>query len=80
MCLACAPPRQVVYILDQVRALEAEMRRRLQEAGRDPCDVRVVVLTRLIPDASPLGVYVVLSICGPLVVGVCAESRRDRGA
>jgi sucrose synthase len=41
---------QVVYILDQVRALEAEMRRRVEEQGID-IEPRIVVLTRLIPEA-----------------------------
>jgi sucrose synthase len=41
---------QVVYILDQVRALEAEMRSRLYEQGLD-IEPRIVVLTRLIPEA-----------------------------
>ena len=42
---------QVVYILDQVRALEREMRQRLAEQGLD-IEPSVVVLTRLIPDAE----------------------------
>ncbi|KAA6184630.1 sucrose synthase [Thiohalocapsa marina] len=42
---------QVVYILDQVRALEQEMRQRLQEQGID-IEPRVLVLTRLIPEAE----------------------------
>ncbi|MGB5832486.1 MAG: sucrose synthase [Thiohalocapsa sp.] len=42
---------QVVYILDQVRALECEMRQRLAEQGID-LEPRVVVLTRLIPEAE----------------------------
>jgi len=42
---------QVVYILDQVRALEAEMRRRLVEQGVD-VEPRIVVVTRLIPEAE----------------------------
>jgi sucrose synthase len=41
---------QVVYILDQVRALEKEMRRRVEEQGLD-IDPQIVVITRLIPDA-----------------------------
>ncbi|MBK9131921.1 MAG: sucrose synthase [Gammaproteobacteria bacterium] len=41
---------QVVYILDQVRALETEMRRRLAEQGLD-IEPRILVVTRLIPDA-----------------------------
>jgi sucrose synthase len=42
---------QVVYILDQVRALEREMHRRLAEQGID-IEPRVIVLTRLIPEAE----------------------------
>ena len=42
---------QVVYILDQVRALEEEMRRRLDEQGLD-IDPQIIVLTRLIPEAD----------------------------
>lgn len=42
---------QVVYILDQVRALEREMRRVLAEQGLD-IDPQIVVVTRLIPDAG----------------------------
>jgi sucrose synthase len=42
---------QVVYILDQVRALEREMRERLQTQGLD-IDPQVIVLTRLIPEAD----------------------------
>jgi len=42
---------QVVYILDQVRALEAEMRRRLVEQGV-AVDPKILVVTRLIPDAD----------------------------
>ncbi|MCG6869038.1 MAG: sucrose synthase [Gammaproteobacteria bacterium] len=42
---------QVVYILDQVRALEAEMLRRNQEQGLD-IEPRIVILTRLIPQAD----------------------------
>ena len=41
---------QVVYILDQVRALEHEMRRRLYEQGLD-VDPQILVVTRLIPEA-----------------------------
>ncbi len=42
---------QVVYILDQVRALEQEMRNRIYEQGLDitPC---ILILTRLIPEAG----------------------------
>ena len=42
---------QVVYILDQVRALEREMQHRLAEQGID-IEPRVIVLTRLIPEAN----------------------------
>ncbi len=41
---------QVVYILDQVRALEKEMRRRIAEQGID-IEPQIVVVTRLIPEA-----------------------------
>ncbi len=41
---------QVVYILDQVRALEKEMRRRIHEQGLDIAP-RILVVTRLIPEA-----------------------------
>jgi len=42
---------QVVYILDQVRALEREMRRNLSEQGLD-IEPKILVLTRLISDAG----------------------------
>lgn len=42
---------QVVYILDQVRALEQEMRERLAEQGV-AVEPQILVLTRLIPDAG----------------------------
>jgi len=42
---------QVVYILDQVRALEKEMRERLHEQGLE-IEPRILVVTRLIPDAG----------------------------
>ncbi len=41
---------QVVYILDQVRALEKEMCRRIREQGLD-IEPRILVVTRLIPEA-----------------------------
>jgi len=41
---------QVVYILDQVRALEEEMRRRTDEQGIE-IEPRILVVTRLIPEA-----------------------------
>ncbi len=42
---------QVVYILDQVRALENEMRRRAYEQGLD-ITPQILVITRLIPEAG----------------------------
>ncbi len=42
---------QVVYILDQVRALEREMRRRLDEQGVD-VEPRILVVTRQIPESD----------------------------
>jgi sucrose synthase len=42
---------QVVYILDQVRALEREMRRGLREQGLD-IEPEILVITRQIPDAE----------------------------
>lgn len=42
---------QVVYILDQVRALEQEMRNRIHEQGLDIVP-RILILTRLIPEAG----------------------------
>jgi len=42
---------QVVYILDQVRALEREMRERIEEQGLD-LEPQIVVVTRLIPEAQ----------------------------
>jgi len=42
---------QVVYILDQVRALEHEMRQRLADQGVE-YDPQILVVTRLIPDAG----------------------------
>lgn len=42
---------QVVYILDQVRALEREMHQRLLEQGLD-IQPRILVVTRLIPEAQ----------------------------
>jgi len=43
---------QVVYILDQVRALEKEMRDRLYEQGLVDIEPRIIVLTRLIPESE----------------------------
>lgn len=42
---------QVVYILDQVRALEREMRESIYDQGLD-IEPQIVVLSRLIPDAD----------------------------
>ncbi|MGM0594349.1 MAG: sucrose synthase [Pseudomonadota bacterium] len=42
---------QVVYILDQVRALEREMRQRIEEQGLE-LEPEIVVVTRLIPEAG----------------------------
>ncbi|MFA9462012.1 sucrose synthase [Thiohalorhabdus methylotrophus] len=42
---------QVVYILDQVRALESEMRQRIWEQGLD-IEPKIRILTRLIPEAE----------------------------
>jgi sucrose synthase len=42
---------QIVYILDQVRALEEEMRRGLLEQGLD-IEPQIIVVTRLIPEAE----------------------------
>ncbi len=42
---------QVVYILDQVRALEQEMHKRLVEQGLD-IEPKILVVTRLIPEAE----------------------------
>lgn len=42
---------QVVYILDQVRALESEMRAQIRQQGLH-IKPRIVVLTRLIPEAD----------------------------
>jgi sucrose synthase len=42
---------QVVYILDQVRALEREMRRSIHDQGLD-VEPQIVVLSRLIPESE----------------------------
>ena len=42
---------QVVYILDQVRAMEAEMRGRLAQQGLD-IEPRIYIVTRLIPESD----------------------------
>ncbi len=42
---------QVVYILDQVRALEEEMRRSIAAQGLD-IEPQIIILTRLIPEAE----------------------------
>ncbi len=43
---------QVVYILDQVRALEREMREGLEEQGLGNIRPQILVVTRLIPEAG----------------------------
>ena len=43
---------QVVYVLDQVRALEKEMRRRIHEQGLD-IEPRILVVTRLLHECPP---------------------------
>lgn len=43
---------QIVYILDQVRALEREMLKRMQEAGLTDIKPQILVVTRLIPEAQ----------------------------
>eukprot|EP00850_Spirogloea_muscicola_P009246 SM000051S17606 [mRNA] locus=s51:737018:741274:+ [translate_table: standard] len=43
---------QVVYILDQVRALEVELLKHLQMQGLDSIRPQIVVVTRLIPEAK----------------------------
>ncbi len=42
---------QIVYILDQVRALEREMQKRIYNQGLD-IDPQILILTRLIPEAG----------------------------
>jgi len=42
---------QVVYILDQVRALEVELQRRLDDAGLADLHPDIIVVTRLIPNS-----------------------------
>lgn len=42
---------QVVYILDQVRALEREMKKRIYSQGLD-IEPKILILTRLIPEAG----------------------------
>lgn len=42
---------QVVYILDQVRALEQEMRKRIYDQGLE-ITPRIIIVTRLIPEAE----------------------------
>ncbi|THG05022.1 hypothetical protein TEA_014231 [Camellia sinensis var. sinensis] len=50
-CELSAINEQVVYILDQVRALENEMLLRIQNQGLDVIP-KILVVTRLIPDAK----------------------------
>lgn len=45
------PSPQIVYILDQVRALEREMLRRMEMAGLE-LKPQILVVTRLIPEAQ----------------------------
>jgi sucrose synthase len=47
-----------VYILDQVRALEQEMRRRLEEQGLPDIKPNIMVVTRLIPQVCIRSVLV----------------------
>lgn len=42
---------QIVYILDQVRALEKEMRKRIEQQGLEIVP-QILVVTRLIPDSK----------------------------
>ncbi|EPS58667.1 sucrose synthase isoform 3, partial [Genlisea aurea] len=42
---------QVVYILDQVPALEREMLKRIREQGLEDITPRILIVTRLLPDA-----------------------------
>jgi sucrose synthase len=42
---------QIVYILDQVRAIEQEMRNRIYQNGLE-IDPKIIVVTRLIPEAG----------------------------
>ncbi|MBN1115044.1 MAG: sucrose synthase, partial [Oligoflexia bacterium] len=43
---------QVIYILDQVKALEKFLTRELRETGIDDVVPRIIILTRLIPNAD----------------------------
>ena len=43
---------QIVYILDQVRALEKEMRKRIKEQGLHDIVPQILVVTRLIPESQ----------------------------
>ena len=42
---------QIVYILDQVRALEREMLKRIEESGLE-IQPQILIVTRLIPEAQ----------------------------
>ncbi len=42
---------QIVYILDQVRALETEMKNRIKQQGLD-IEPKILIVTRLIPEAG----------------------------
>ncbi|MGD8366891.1 MAG: sucrose synthase [Desulfobacterales bacterium] len=43
---------QVIYILDQVRALEHHLKEEIRLTGLDDVDPKIIVITRLIPDAD----------------------------
>ena len=43
---------QIVYILDQVRALEKEMRKRIKQQGLHDIVPQILVVTRLIPESQ----------------------------
>lgn len=47
----CLTALQIVYILDQVKALEKEMRKRIKQQGLDVVP-QILIVTRLIPDAK----------------------------
>ena len=46
-----APQVQIVYILDQVRALEREMLKRIEDSGLE-IQPQILIVTRLIPEAQ----------------------------
>lgn len=47
----CCSALQIVYILDQVRALEKEILKRFEDQGVE-VEVQILVVTRLIPEAQ----------------------------